>query len=99
MNSTEQPYDDEHLSSTAALFHAIGDTKRLRLLCLLSEQELCVTDIANITYDDLPTISQRLRVLFNAGFVERRRAGKQVFYSLSQHQLLPVLFKQLQSRN
>lgn len=65
----------------AAIFRAMGDTARLRLLSQLAAGERCVTDLAE--GDGLSTVSQRLRLLRAEGLVQRRRQGKHIFYSLS----------------
>jgi DNA-binding transcriptional ArsR family regulator len=79
--SVSIPYDKEKLTRVASLLHAVADPQRLFILAMLAEKELCVTDLSSITSDDLPTISQRLKLLYEAGLVKRRRQGKHIFYS------------------
>lgn len=71
------------LERAAALFRAVGDPARLRLLERLSGGERCVTDLAEESGEALSTISQRLRVLRTERLVRRRRAGKHIFYALA----------------
>jgi ArsR family transcriptional regulator len=93
--SIEATYSEMTLEQVAALFHAAADRERLRLLSMLAQQELCVTDMSSVTLDDLPTISQRLRLLYQAGLVQRRRQGKHIYYSLAECYLNDVVFKLL----
>ena len=65
----------------AAMFRAMGDVPRLRLLSQLASGERCVTDLAE--GEGLSTVSQRLRLLRVEGLVQRRRQGRHIFYSLS----------------
>ena len=67
----------------ARLFHAAGDPERLRLLVELTVGERCVTELAEVTAANMSTVSQRLRVLRDAGLVERRRHGKHLHYFLA----------------
>jgi DNA-binding transcriptional ArsR family regulator len=82
---------DEALARAAGIFRAAGDVARLRLLELLSHGELCVSDIAERTRDELSTISQRLRVLRAEGLVSRRRDGKHIYYSLADAHVADLL--------
>jgi DNA-binding transcriptional ArsR family regulator len=53
--------------------------------------ELCVSEISELTSDDLSTISQRLRVLRTEHLVIRRREGKHVFYALADGHVADLL--------
>ncbi|MEO0437050.1 MAG: metalloregulator ArsR/SmtB family transcription factor [Pseudomonadota bacterium] len=67
----------------AAIFRALGDPQRLRLLMMLESGESCVSEMAMTLEEPLPAISQRLRVLKSERIVRARRDGKHVFYSLA----------------
>jgi DNA-binding transcriptional ArsR family regulator len=82
---------EEALSRAAGIFRAAGDASRLKLLELLSHGELCVSDVAERTGDELSTISQRLRVLRAEGLVARRRDGKHIYYSLADTHVADLL--------
>ncbi len=97
MTSTHDGLPDEHVhgdarpvaasasayESAARLFHAAGEPERLRLLVELTAGERCVTELAEVTGANMSTVSQRLRVLRDAGLVERRRHGKHLHYHLA----------------
>ena len=73
----------EVLERAAAILRAAGDPGRLRLLELLAPGERCVTELAELSGDSLPTVSARLRVLRGERLLTRRREGKHQFYSLA----------------
>lgn len=60
----------------------LGDESRIRLCALLSEQELCVTDLVRVTGISQSRVSTHLGRLREAGFVRDRRQGTQCFYGL-----------------
>ena len=66
----------------AALFKAIGDPTRQRILLMLEEKERSVREIVERFKLSQPTISRHLAVLHNAGLSDRRRDGQKVIYSL-----------------
>ncbi len=65
------------------MLRAAGDPARFALLELLASGALCVTDLATLTGDPMPSVSQRLRLLRTDGLVRARREGKHVFYALA----------------
>lgn len=73
---------EESLYDVAELFKVFGDTTRIRILCALSEAELCVCDIAALLGMTQSSISHQLRVLKQARLVRYRKDGKVVYYSL-----------------
>src|SRR5919197_106725 len=69
-------------SSLAAIFAALGEPTRLRIVHALSLGELCVGDLAALLGMAVPAVSQHLRVLRDLRIVRNRRVGKMVYYAL-----------------
>jgi ArsR family transcriptional regulator len=61
----------------------LGDESRLRLCALLSEHELCVTDLVRVTGMAQSRVSTNLGRMRDAGLVHDRRHGTQTFYGLA----------------
>src|ERR1700694_4219352 len=66
-----------------AMLRAAADPTRLRLLLLLREGELTVTELTQILGQSQPRVSRHLKLLCEAGLFDRFRAGSWVFYRLS----------------
>lgn len=70
-------------ATLAAMFKALGDPVRLRLLSLIASHpggEACVCEIS-ATFDvSQPTISHHLRLLRSAGLLDCERRGTWVYY-------------------
>jgi ubiquinone/menaquinone biosynthesis C-methylase UbiE/Fe2+ or Zn2+ uptake regulation protein len=62
---------------------AAGEPTRLRLLALLARSELTVTELTQILRQSQPRVSRHLKLLCEAGLLERFREGSWVFYRLS----------------
>ena len=63
-------------------FQALGDNTRLRLLNLISDQEVCVCYFVKILGGPQPKISRHLAYLRSAGIVQARREGKWMHYRI-----------------
>jgi len=63
---------------------AAGEATRLRILALLAEAELTVSDLTEILRQSQPRISRHLRLLSEAGLVERFREGSWAFFRLGE---------------
>jgi DNA-binding transcriptional ArsR family regulator len=74
------------LLSPAILTHwlrAAGDPSRLRLLALGTEGALSVSELAGALKQSEPRTSRHLKILCDAGLIERMRQGQRVHYRIS----------------
>lgn len=63
-----------------SMLRAAGDATRLRLLLLLLDAELTVTELKDIVGQSQPRVSRHLKLLCDAGLLERFKEGSWVFY-------------------
>ena len=85
--------NDELIFDVAELFKVFGDSTRMKIICALLEEELCVCDIAAITNTTQSAISHQLRVLKQAKLVKYRKEGKVVYYSLDDEHVREIFMK------
>src|SRR3954463_13813557 len=62
---------------------AVAEPTRLRLLVLCARGELTVSELAQILGQSQPRVSRHLKLLCEAGLLDRFREGSWVFYRLS----------------
>lgn len=74
----------------SALLKALADETRITILELLQEGELCVCEIMDDLSLSQPAVSHHLKTLRQIGFIDDRREGKWVFYSLNPELLAEV---------
>ncbi len=67
--------EEQGCENAAILFRALGDANRLRILKLLARREMCVSEMTVVLRDNLPAISQRLKLLRAERLVRTRRQG------------------------
>jgi ArsR family transcriptional regulator len=72
------------LDAILEILRAAGDASRLRLLCILREAELTVSELTQILGQSQPRVSRHLKVLCEAGLLERFKEGSWVFYRMAE---------------
>ncbi len=64
-------------------FKAVSDPTRIKIMKLLCDKEMCVSDIGEHFKMKQPSISHHLNILKQAKIVSDRKDGKEVYYSLN----------------
>ena len=77
----------------AALFQALADPTRLRILALLRVMELSVGELAQVLGQSQPRVSRHLKILADAGVLERRKEGSWVFLTLGDPERVDPMFE------
>jgi len=74
---------------------AAGEPTRLRLLALCAHGELSVTELTQILGQSQPRVSRHLKLLVEAGLLERFREGAMVFYRIAERSDAALLARTL----
>ena len=77
---------------------AAGETTRLRLLALLAEAEITVSELVAILGQSQPRVSRHLKLLVEAGLIERHREDAWAFFNLAPNGAPAALAQQILSR-
>ncbi len=84
--------DDIHRAEgLGTFFKAFADETRASILYCLSQEELCVCDVAQVLEMSVQAVSHHLRLLKTAGVIRSRRDGKMVFYSLDDDHIVSLI--------
>ena len=81
----------EMISRAASFFKVVGDETRMKILCCIAADELCVNDIAASVDMTKSAVSHQLKLLKNEGLVKSRRDGKNIFYSLDDQHVVDII--------
>ena len=73
-------------------FQAFADPTRLRIIALLRLMELSVGELAQVLGQSQPRVSRHLKILADAGVLERRKEGSWVFLTLADAERVEPLF-------
>jgi ArsR family transcriptional regulator len=71
------------MSTLLTALKAAADETRLRILRLLGHLDLAVSDLTRILRQSQPRVSRHLKVLCDAGLIERHKEGAWVYYALA----------------
>jgi DNA-binding transcriptional ArsR family regulator len=80
-----------HLDDASAMFRALGEPSRLRLLARLADGEICVSELAELEDENITTVSARLKTLYAVRLVKRRREAKHIYYALWDDHVLKLV--------
>ena len=77
----EAPLGDEAAERLASSLRVVADPARLRLLSLIGAAgEVCVCDLTDVLGLSQPTVSHHLKVLTDAGLLEREQRGRWAYF-------------------
>ena len=79
------------MTTPLAIFRALADPTRLRIMALLRRMELSVGELAQVLGQSQPRVSRHVRILADAGLCDRRREGSWVFLGLGPAATAPLL--------
>lgn len=88
LNVKNKTLSAAEILSLAEIFKALGDSTRVKIFHALSQEELCVCDLAEVLEMNQSAVSHQLRVLRNLRLVKHRKEGKMVFYSLDDDHII-----------
>lgn len=89
----ESPLSDADAERTARRFKALADPTRVKLLSLIAtspEGEMCVCNLTGPLGLSQPTVSHHLKVLTDAGFLERERRRSWAYFRVRNETLEAV---------
>jgi ArsR family transcriptional regulator len=89
------PETGASMGELLAALRAVAETTRLRLLVLCAGGELTVSELAQILGQSQPRVSRHLKLLCEAGLLDRFREGSWVFYRLSSGSAASALSRHL----
>lgn len=75
----------------ADTFRVLGDPTRVKIVFALSNEELCVCDLATIVGASQSAVSHSLRVLRQMELVRYRKQGKIAYYSLDDEHIARLI--------
>ncbi|MDB5680662.1 MAG: ArsR family transcriptional regulator [Sphingomonas bacterium] len=70
------------MPNTLDIFRALADSTRLRIVALVRSMELSVGELAQVLGQSQPRVSRHVKILSDAGIVERRKEGSWVFVAM-----------------
>lgn len=83
--------NDDCVIEMADMFKIFADSTRLKIICAIINEELCVCDLCELLGLNQTTVSHQLKTLRDSKLVKYRREGKQIFYSLKDNHVKQII--------
>ncbi|MDI6746882.1 MAG: metalloregulator ArsR/SmtB family transcription factor [Rhodocyclaceae bacterium] len=90
-NIAEMMAHDEHVETAARALKAISHPLRLKILCFVGDQEICVQDIVEAVGTSQSNISQHLAILRDKGVLATRKDANRVYYRVADQRTLQLV--------
>ncbi|MCC4116486.1 metalloregulator ArsR/SmtB family transcription factor [Aromatoleum toluclasticum] len=81
----------EHIETAARALKAIAHPLRLKILCVLGENEVCVQDIVEAVGTSQSNISQHLAILRDKAVLQTRKDANRVYYRICDQRTLQLI--------
>ena len=81
----------EHIELAARALKAIAHPLRLKILCVVGDQEACVQEIVEAVGTSQSNISQHLAILREKGVLLTRKDANRVFYRVGDQRTLQLV--------
>lgn len=81
----------EHIETAARALKAISHPLRLKILCVVGGQEVCVQDIVEAVGTSQSNISQHLAILRDKGVLNTRKDANRVYYRIADARTLQLI--------
>ena len=81
----------EQIEMAARALKAISHPLRLKILCVVGDQETCVQDIVDAVGTSQSNISQHLAILREKGVLQTRKDANRVFYRVADQRTLQLI--------
>ena len=81
----------EQIETAARALKAISHPLRLKILCVVGDEEVCVQDIVDAVGTTQSNISQHLAILRDKGVLQTRKDANRVFYRVADARTLQLI--------
>ncbi|HEX4333003.1 MAG TPA: metalloregulator ArsR/SmtB family transcription factor [Usitatibacter sp.] len=81
----------EYIKEASAAMQAMAHPLRLKILCLVGNQELSVLEIVDAVGTSQSNVSQHLAVLRDTGVLKARKESNKVFYRINDPRVLEMI--------
>ncbi len=82
---------EEHIEQASRALKAMAHPLRLKILCVLGDQEVSVQDIVDCVGTSQSNISQHLAILREKGVLRTRKDANRVYYRIGDERTLTLI--------
>jgi DNA-binding transcriptional ArsR family regulator len=90
-NRMELLSDDDHIEQASRAMKAMSHPLRLKILCVLGEEEVSVQEIVDSVGTSQSNISQHLAIMRDKGVLRTRKDANRVYYRVGDARTLDLI--------
>ncbi len=87
----ELAHKDEHVEAAARALKSMAHPLRLKILCVIGDQEVCVQDIVEAVGTTQSNVSQHLAIMREKGLLATRKEANRVYYRVADPRTLQLV--------
>lgn len=78
-------------SRVEQMINTMANPVRFYILCALSQQPFTVSELVELSSSTLSNVSQQLKMMWVAGYLDKERQGKQIYYQLRDERIAKII--------
>lgn len=91
IDKIKERFTDIRCSRVMQLINVMANPVRTHILCALTMQPFTVTELVEISDSTVSNVSQQLKMMWMAGYVDKERHGKQIVYRLKDERISSLI--------
>ncbi len=84
-------FSEDRCSQVERMMSIMSNQVRFHILCALNFEAFTVTELVEITGAQVSNVSQQLKMMTLAGYLEKERKGKQIYYHLKEKRISQLI--------
>jgi DNA-binding transcriptional ArsR family regulator len=91
ISGIKERFNDIRCSRVMQLINIMSSPVRIHILCALTRHEFTVNELVDICDATVSNVSQQLKMMWMAGYLNKQRRGKQIYYSLKDERIADLI--------
>ncbi len=91
IDKIKERFTDIRCSRVMQLINVMANPVRTHILCALTMQPFTVTELVEISDSTVSNVSQQLKMMWMAGYVDKERHGKKIVYRLKDERISSLI--------
>ncbi len=91
INKIRSRFTEDRCAQVERMMSIMSNQVRFHILCALNFEAFTVSELVEITGSQASNVSQQLKMMTLAGYLEKERNGKQIYYHLKEKRISQLI--------